>query len=95
MADVHGTTATRSASWPSLAVSGLLALSVASTLLGSSVAANMVASAHAVETQNFADAPAHLLRRFEALDHPPEVVLALLPLGHLRSLSKKASHGDH
>ncbi len=85
----------RTTAFASFAVSALLALSLASTLLGSSVAANMVARAHAVETRNFADPPAQLLKRFEALDHPPEVVPVSLPLGHLRSLSKEASHGDH
>jgi hypothetical protein len=85
----------RTTAFASFAVSGLLALSLASTLLGSTVAASMVASAHAVETRDFADAPAQLLRRIEALDRPPEVGPVSLPLGHLRSLTKNASHGDH
>jgi len=84
----------RTTAFASFTVSALLALSLASTVLGSSVTAGMVASAHAVETQSFANFPARLLRRFDAFDHPPDVVPASLPLGHLRSLSKEASHGD-
>jgi hypothetical protein len=84
----------RSTAFASFAVSVLLALSVMSTVLSGSVAAGMVASAHAVETRDFADAPAHLPRRFETLDHRPEVVPASLPLGRLRSLTRGASHGE-
>ncbi|MGE3064439.1 MAG: nitrate/nitrite transporter [Hyphomicrobiaceae bacterium] len=85
----------RTTAFASFAVSVLLALSVMSTVLSGSVTAGMVASAHAVETRDFADAPPQLPRRFETLDHRPEVVAASLPLGHLRSLLKGASHGDH
>ena len=81
----------RTTAFASLAVSALLALSLASTVLGSSVAANMVARAHAVETRNFADAPVQLLRRIETLDHPPDVIPVPLPLGRLLSLTKEAS----
>ena len=85
----------RTTAFASFAVSTLLALSLASTVLGSSVAASMVARAHAVGTQNFADPPAQLLRRIDTLGQPPEVTPVSLPLGHLRSLTKEASHGDH
>jgi type IV secretory pathway TrbF-like protein len=84
----------RTTAFASFAVSALLALSLASTVLGSSVVAGMVASARAVETQNFADPPSQLFWRIETLDHPLDVVPVSLPLGRVRSLTREASHGE-
>jgi hypothetical protein len=72
----------RSAAFASLVVLTLLASSLGSTVLGSSVAAHVIEGAHAAETRDFADGHAQPFKQPVMLDRPAEVLPVLFALGH-------------
>ena len=84
----------RSAAFASFAVSVLLAASLASNVLGNSVAAHVIEGARPTETRGFADRHAQLAKTLVALDHPAELLPASLPRRGSNGMTKEGKHGD-
>jgi hypothetical protein len=84
----------RTAALASFAVSILLATLLASSVLGSSVAAHVIEGPRLTEIRGFADRHAQLAKPLVALDHPAELLRASLPRRSSLGITQEGKRGD-
>jgi hypothetical protein len=83
------------AAFASLAVLALVAASLGSTILGTSVAAHVVEAAQSIELRDFADGHAQLARASRRTDRPAKLLPTRLPRRGSRGIAKDGKHRDN
>jgi len=84
----------RTTAFASFAVLALLVSSLATAVIGNSVASNVMGGAHAAETRKFPDGYARLSKQSVMLDLPAEVLPVSPALRRLYDLMQEGNEGD-